>query len=581
MRGEIRQFGKYFRWMWQFWRRHKLYMTFLLMFTVFVIAIKTAFPVLLKYIIDKLSGDFAPSEAYQMIAIFVGAAVINEFVFRALPLTRAFMNNTIAAEIRDRFFQIYTRMPLSFFKRFRTGDLLTRLTDDIDGSWDRLGWYICSGVLRPIEAILVLSFTLGVMFHYSFWLTLFTFIPLPFLVLIMAKTEHKMVQYTEVKQKSISDCNNVLDACFSGIKVIKTTNSEEDQKGKYRQVIGERIRKEKDFLKINQIIHFFSMLVNHAGEIIVVLVGSQFVAQEIITLGTFLMFIIYLQRMIDPIWTLSWFYASSKQVFKYIDRLDETEGAFPPIKEGGEHRDIGDFDGLKFENVSFRFPDGEDDVLRDISFSIAPGEKVAIVGRVGSGKTTLLELVQRNLDPTSGDITLNGLPARDIHPGEISSLIGYVRQESVLFSETIRGNLLLGDSFTEREMENALSTAKMIEEIATFPEGMDTKLGQKGLSLSGGQKQRLSIARTLLRKPLLLLLDDCTAAMDADTEKMFWDNLMDDSPAVLVVTHRLATAKVADRILVLEGGRIAEEGSFEELLEKDDLFAKIIMTQET
>ena len=545
-------------------------------FTVLTMAIKTAFPIFLKYIVDTMSGDFVPEKAYQLIALFIGVALVNEFVSRTLPVLRAWLNNTFGAMIRDKFYGIYTKMPLAFFKKFRMGDLLTRLTDDIDSSWDRLAWYICSGVFRPIEAIMVLTFTLSIMFHFSFWLTLFAFIPLPFLVLIMSKTEHKMIQYTEIKQKSISDCNNQLDACFNGVKVIKTTNSEDDQLRKYKSILKSRIRKEKDFLKINQIIHFFSMLVNHAGEIIVVMIGSQFVAYEMITLGTFLMFIMYLQRMIDPIWTLSWFYASSKQVFKYIDRLDETGNAFPPINQTGKFNDIGDFDNLSVSDASFSFPDDEKTILHDITFNVKAGEKIAIIGRVGAGKTTILELIQRNLLTSSGKIEINGLPLNEIHPTDIARLIGYVRQESILFSETIRDNILLGESFTPDEVNNALSIAKMVDEINTFPKGLETKLGQRGLSLSGGQKQRLSIARTLLRKPQLLLLDDCTAAMDADTEKLFWDKLLQESPAVIVVTHRLATARNADRILVLEDGTISESGTYDELMAIDGAFCRII-----
>jgi ABC-type multidrug transport system fused ATPase/permease subunit len=247
MKAQLLEFSLYFRWFWQYWKKEKLRMILVILLTMVVIAAKTAFPLLLKYIIDMLSGDFDIESVNKLLLIFIGASVIHEILAHALPVTRAYMNNIFGSRMREKYFGIYTNMPLEFFKKFRTGDLLTRLTDDIDGSWDRLLWYSCSGVLRPFEAILVLAFTLSIMFHYSFWLTLLTFLPLPFLVLIMAKTEHKMVQYTNIKQKSVSDCNNIIESCFSGIKVIKTTISEDDQLRKYNEVIFDRVKRKKTF----------------------------------------------------------------------------------------------------------------------------------------------------------------------------------------------------------------------------------------------------------------------------------------------------------------------------------------------
>ncbi|MBN2790715.1 MAG: ABC transporter ATP-binding protein [Candidatus Delongbacteria bacterium] len=568
----------YFKWFWQFWKQAKKKMILVLFVTMLTIVAKTAFPVFLKYIVDRLGGDYIVDQMHEVILIYLGAAVLHELLAVSLPNFRAYLNILYTVMIRNKYYNSFTKKNEHFFKKFRTGDLLTRLTDDIDGAWDRISWYSCSGVLRPVEAVLVLGFTLGVMFYYSVPLTLYTFIPLPFLVIILSKTEDKMVRYTIAKQKSISDCNNVLEACFSGIRVIKTTQSEDDQIRKYNEVLEERVKREKEFLKINQVIQFFSMLVNNAGIIIVMFIGSVYVVREGITLGTLLLFIIYLQQLVNPIWTISWFYASSKQVFRYVDRLIETETGDDHDMSKNRTKRVDEFNGISVVNVDFKFDDSENNVLNNISFNLLRGESLAVVGALGSGKSTLLEIIAGNLRPLSGNVTINGIPIDEIENDSLGNIIGYIKQENVLFSETIRKNLELGDEFSEEEIQQNLKTAIMTDEIDKFPKKMETVLGKRGLSLSGGQKQRLSIARTIIRKPKLLLMDDCTAAMDAHTEKIFWSSFRDNLPdtSCIIVTHRLATALHADKVIVLSDNKMVEYDTVENLSKDGTLFMKIM-----
>jgi ATP-binding cassette subfamily B protein len=572
---------KYIKWFGYYWKKSKLSMIGIFILTVLTISAKTAFPILLKYIVDLLDGKVEVDQAYKLIIVYAFSAVIHGLLVQGLPVCRGLMNMINAARIRNKYFKLYTNKDHRFFKKFNTGDLLTRLTDDVDGNWDRLSWYSCSGIFRPIEAIMILAFTLGVMFYYSIPLTLFTFIPLPFLVIILAKTEDRIVKYTSKKQKSISHCNNVLESCFSGIRVIKSTLSEKDQLKKYDEALEERIKREKDFLKLNQIIQFFSMLVNHFGSIIVIFIGSYYVLEGRITLGTFFLFINYMQRLIEPIWTLSWFYASSKQVFQYVDRLVDTEDYGVYETKVGEDK-LSNFDELHLESIDFKFDDAEEPLFRNVNIDLKKGEILAIVGPVGSGKTTLLELISGNILPNQGQIKMNKNEYKDIPTNELANKIGYIRQENVLFSETIENNLLLGDEFTTEDIKESLIVSLMDKEVANFPKKMGTVLGQKGLSLSGGQKQRLSIARSLVRKPELLLLDDCTAAMDAETEKKFWKNLKTSYKGMscIVVTHRLATAMEADKIIVLQDGKIQESGTHSYLTECGKFYQKLMKSQQ-
>lgn len=567
---------KYLGWFYQFWKEYKLSMIGVFLATVLSIAVKTAFPILLKYIIDMLGTDYDPQSVIHLVVIFTLVAIFHELVVRGLPLFRGAMNMIFAAMVRNKYYTIFTENNHTFFKKFRTGDLLTRLTDDVDGNWDRIAWYSCSGILRPIEAILILGFTLSVMFNYSWELTLYSFIPIPFLVLILSKLEERMVNYTDAKQKSISNCNNVLEACFSGIRVIKTTLSEEDQINKYQEVLKDRVKREKDFLKINQIVHFFSMFVNHAGKVIVIFIGSYFVVKDQISVGTLLLFIIYLERLIEPIWTLGFFYASSKQVFRYVDRIVETE-KIAKFNFNDRGVKFTKFYSLKVQNLGYTFEDGVNGV-KDINFTLGRGETLAIVGAIGSGKTTLLEILSGNIEPMTGNISVNDIPLSELDHASYASLSGYVKQENLLFSDKILNNILLGDQFSESEIKDALDNSLVFDEVEKFPQKLDTVLGQRGVSVSGGQKQRLSLARALVRTPELLFMDDVTAAMDASTEMAFWKKFRSRYPetASIIVTHREATAKQADKILVLEDGQGVEFGTHKELDREGSLYHEIM-----
>lgn len=603
---------QYFAWFAQFWRQKKAVMTGIILLTVLTTAIKTTLPVLLAGVIDALTPTagkepaivgflrsipgFEIGASYHdtvmaLIAVYFGVAVLAELFTRALPLSRAYLNLIFAAMMRTTYFDVFTRRNARFFRTFRTGDLTSRLTDDIDGQWDRLAWYSCSGIMRPFEAFLVLAMTLTTMASYSWELTLWSFLPIPFLAVLLARTEDRMVAATDAKQQSVSECYDALESAFSGIRIVKSTQSESSQLGRYHEVLQRRVAREKDFLRINQLLTFLSMLVNHIGTIIVIFVGSYMTINHTLTLGQFLLFIVYLERLVEPVWTLSWFYASSRQTFRYVDRLRETEAGnyrehepqpevSSPVVEPASPEE---FRTLSFEGVSFRYlPESARPTLENISFTLQAGELLAIVGPVGAGKTTLLELIAAHVQPTVGRILVNGRDLASRSASEVARLAGYIRQESVLFSETVADNIRLGDTLDDTDVAAALDTAMLARELQFFPQGVNTLLGQRGLSLSGGQKQRLSIARTLVRRPQLLLMDDCTAAMDARTEAQFWQAFKRELPgtACIIVTHRMATARQADKILVLDRGILREEGVHAELVARNGFYNRFMAHRE-
>jgi ATP-binding cassette subfamily B protein len=561
-----------FTWLRQFYKQHPRKMLSVLLLTVVTTGIKVAFPILLKYIVDSMQGDFQLSgtqkfiwwqwdfqsfSVQELIWWYLAAGFVHEFFTRALPLSRAYVNMTFAALIRTTYFQQFTAKATAFFQRFDTGDLMTRLTDDIDGQWDRIEWYSCSGIMRPIEAILILGFTLSVMIYYSWELTLWSFLPLPFLVIMLARLQDKLSSYTNAKQQAASASNTVLENCLSGIRVVKSTNSQKEQLERYTNSLDERIKREKKFFIINELVHLLSNIVNHTGTIIVVIVGGYFTMNGRLELGTFLLFMLYLERLIEPIRTLTWFFASSRQIARYAERLYSTE-KYSPF----ESKDViqaspalEQFHGISFENVSFRYLEKSPLVLDNFSMSIKQGEMVALVGAIGSGKTTVLELIMKSLQATDGTVKINDIDVQNISMDYLSRLVGYVPQQALLVSDTIENNIILGNttSIAQQDIIVSLQAAQLSKEIERFPQGMQTHIGQRGVTVSGGQKQRLTLARTLARRPQLLLLDDSTSAMDATTEEHFWQDVRRHFPniTVLVATHREATMKFADRIIYL------------------------------
>jgi len=289
---------------------------------------------------------------------------------------------------------------------------------------------------------------------------------------------------------------------------------------------------------------------------------------------------------------LSWFYASSKQVFRYVDRLIETEDNVgetfsQPETQRHEGKTLDNKEMLEIfelKNIDFRFSSEDEkigNVLNNISFSVQKGETIAVVGSVGSGKTTLLEIIAGNYIADKGDILFNGekLSAKEIE-NILMKRIGYITQQNVLFSESIRDNIVLGDKFSDEEIYDSLKDAMIYDEVINMPKKLDSVLGHRGMSLSGGQKQRISIARTLIRTPELVLMDDVTAAMDAKTEESFWNNFRGKHPdsACVIVTHRLATAMYADKVIVLKKGKIVEYDTHENLIEKEkSIYSRIMV----
>lgn len=560
------------RWFLPFWKHRRKGMGILLIITTLAIAAKTVYPYIFKFVIDNLTKDIHYDNILTWVWIILGVGIVREVTQWLLPATRFFMNMGIGLDIRLRYFHEIMKKDYTFFARHRTGDLTTRLTDDIDGN-QKIAWYAASGILRPVEAFLTLGFSIALMLSLNWRLTLIAVAPLPVIIWVIAKTEHIQQRAYSLRQKRTSETVDVLESAFSGIRIVVGYVAEKAQGKIFRRVMKERVSAEEKVVLIRSFLESLGAMINQVGLVIILFVGGYYVQQGRMSLGEFYAFVAYLSGMTETIWTISWFFVSTKMVEASINRLEQLE-TFPD-GEYGHTKPEQTYPPISLEKATFIFPDSNEPLLQDISFTVQPGEIAAITGSVGCGKSTLLNLATGFYPAENGSVRLGDISPRQMDRNVLAQLIGYVPQEIVLFTGSVRENILMGRDLDEEAVVKAMRLAAADMEFT-----LDTVLQQGGVGLSGGQKARVALARALVHEPKILIMDDITSALDAKTEGILWQRLREDSTkrTILVTTHREATAKQADKIIWLDQGKIRDICSHVELLEEYSeyrhLFAK-------
>ena len=419
-------------------------------------------------------------------------------------------------------------------------------------------------------------------------LTLWTAVPLPILVLIYMKSSAVLDRRFDFLQKKISNVNDAMEACFSGIRVIKAYTRENDQRKRFARAAENRQAAEISAVKAHTIIESLWMYVWQFGIVIILLAGGYYVINGSLSIGEFIAFDSYVLFLIYPMFDVGNFLVKGLRAAVSIKRLIELE-EHPEMVDAfeGEKRISELPEGrVEFENVSFRFPGMERDILHDLDFTAEPGRRVALVGRVGSGKSWAARLIPKLVNPTAGRILLDGVDLREYDIGDLRRYIGYVPQEPILFSDSIENNIRFHrESISDETLNWAVEISQLRDDLNGFPEGLQTKIGVRGMSISGGQKQRLALARALVGQPKILILDDCTSALDADTEAELWDRLHEVMPDLtcFIITHRPATLEKADEVIVLDDGEIVEQGTHIDLILQEGLYCRLyhrIMLQE-
>ncbi len=581
------------KWLWQYYRNYKYVLAVLIFLTPVQTMFQVSIPRMIEFAVDyvksgnvpdmwaaKAIADFGQGMGLSTVATFtltlVFFGLVSNTLYAFVQSHRAWMNHRLEWAFRQKSFEQVTTKGPDFFNKFRTGDLVTRMTDDVA---EKLSWFACSGIFRFYEAVMMVTLALFMMLSINPGLTLWTAGPLPILILIFIKSSTVLHKRYDHLQSRISNFNDLMEACFSGIRVVKAYVKEGAQKQKFEHAAQDRRAAEISVIKAQVIVESCYYYLWQVGVVIVLLLGGYKVIHAQLTLGELVAFIYYVVYMVFPMFDIGSFLVHAKRSAVSINRLRELEDVPAMVHDGGViGTDSGVKGALKFNQVKFAFAESPRRIIDEISFEIKPGETIALVGKVGSGKTWMTNLLPRLVDPSGGSIFLDGHELREYKLEDLRRSIGYVPQEPVLFSDTIRNNIVFGrEDIAQETIDWAIDVAQFQGEISEFPKGLDTPIGTRGVAISGGQKQRLALARALVGKPQILILDDCTSALDSKTETALWDRLHEVLPELtaILITHRPDTLERVNRIYVLDDGKVIEQGTHAELMASGNSYARI------
>lgn len=532
-----------------------------------------------EYLVDQQAN--APGALIRAgIAIVLFAAMRALFAF--LQTYWAERNSqSVAFDLRNDLYAKIQRLSFSYHDRNQTGQLMIRATDDVE----KLRLFLGQGLLQLLGAVVLLSGTLIIMFSVNARLALYTLWILPVaLVLFFTFSTISRPLFTKVQQR-LAALNTVLQENLAGIKVVKAFTRESTEQRKFETAADNLLNMQLTIARLMAFLFPFVFLIANLGQATTLYVGGRQIVLGTLTLGEWQEFSLYLIYLFLPVAQFGFIItqsgqaiASAVRIFEILDaRSDVTDrpGAVPlPPVQGY----------VRFENVTFRYFNSGEPVLREVSFEVQPGQTVALLGATGSGKTTIINLLPRFYDPTGGRITIDGYDLRDVTLESLRSQIGIVLQETTLFSGTIRDNIAFGRP--DAPLEEVIAAAKAAaahDFIIALPQGYDTPVAERGITLSGGEKQRIAIARALLLNPRILILDDSTSSVDLATEMQIQealDRLMERRTS-FIIAQRISTVMRADLILVLDKGRIVARGQHEELLEESEIYAGIYSSQLT
>ena len=511
------------------------------------------------------------------IALIVGAALISGGFTFAMRQTIINVSRHIEFDLKNTIYDHYQKLSLRFYKQNRTGDLMNRISEDVS----KVRMYVGPALMYSINTATLFIIVISYMASVAPKLTLYTLIPLPVLSFMIYRLSKAIHERSTLVQVMLSQLSTFAQESFSGINVIKSYAIESDRMAEMQRISAESRKKNMSLVQVQA--WFFPMMILLIGisNILVIFIGgSQYINGQI-ELGVLAEFIIYVNMLTWPVATVGWVTSIVQQAEASQKRINEFLGQEPEIQDNSKaNKTLDDF-GITFKNVDFTYDDTGIHALNDVSFELAEGKTLAVMGPTGSGKTTLLQLLSKTYLPHSGEVMLGGNPLDAYSQHDIRNAMGVVPQQAFLFSDTIANNIRFGkQDATQEEIETAAKQAAVHENIIDFAAKYDTMLGERGITLSGGQKQRVSIARALIKQPKLLLLDDCLSAVDTETEEAILSSLKaKKETTTVIVCHRVSSAKNADYILILNNGKVEQFGSHKSLVNKEGYYKELYTQQ--
>lgn len=517
------------------------------------------------------------------ILLLLGAALLSALFTFMMRQTFIVVSRYVEYDLKNEIFQHYEKLSLGFYKQNRTGDLMNRISEDVS----KVRMYVGPALMYSITTLTLFVVVISYMFYKAPILTLYAIAPLPILSLAIYRLSVLINQRTTIVQQYLSKLTTFTQESFSGIAVIKAYGIEPRTNANFEELAEGSKVKNIDLAKVQALFFPLMILLIGISNILVIYIGgTRYINGQIAEFGTIVEFLIYVNMLTWPVAVVGWVTSMVQQAEASQKRINEFLETEPSIENlVAENTPIGG--NIEFDHLSFTYPDTGITALKDVSFTVKPGETLAIVGNTGSGKSTILELIGRLYDVEEGMLKIDNTPIRQLNLENLRNSIGYVPQDAFLFSDTLRNNIRFGkEDASEEEVIEAAKNAAVHKNIIGFAKGYDTVLGERGITLSGGQKQRVSIARAIIKDPQILLFDDCLSAVDTETEEEILQNLhkISENKTTIIVSHRISSVKNADKIIVLEDGKIIQQGTHNKLVNSEgyykELYAKQLLEKE-
>ncbi|WP_335872495.1 ABC transporter ATP-binding protein [Bacillus sp. 2205SS5-2] len=571
----------------EFVKPYKLQIIGTLMIGLFKFAIPLLIPLLIEYVIDDVVGNAALSQDEKITKLFVamgGMAFIFVFLRPPVEYYRQYYAQWTASkilyDIRDRLFTHIQKLSFKYYSNTRVGEVISRVINDVEQTKN----FVITGLMNLWLDAATIVIAVSIMLSKDVSLTLVSLIVFPLYAISVRYFFGNLRSLTKERSQALADLQSYLHERVQGMPVIKSFALEDYEQKQFQSQNTNFLNKAMAHTGWNAKAFAVVNTITDLAPLIVIGYAGYQVIQGDLTIGTMAAFIAYVERLYNPLrrlvnssTTLTQAIASMDRVFEFIDEqydIDDTPGAIECKNTKGQ---------ISFNDVSFSYDDNEEMILKDINLTIQSGETIAFVGMSGGGKSSLISLIPRFYDVTDGEILLDGSDIRQFEVRSLRDKIGMVLQDNILFSESVRTNILLGNPFAkEEDVIAAAKAANAHDFILNLPQGYDTKVGERGVKLSGGQKQRVAIARVFLKNPPILILDEATSALDLESEHLIQEALENlvHSRTTLIVAHRLSTITHADRIILMDNGRIAEIGKHDELMKKKGQYYKLFQVQQ-
>ena len=489
------------------------------------------------------------------------------------------MSRLIEYDLKNEIYNQYQRLDYSFFKKNNTGDLMNRISEDVG----QVRMYLGPGVMYTINLAVLFTMIITQMININATLTLFVLLPLPLMSYLIYKVSSKMNKLSHQVQQEQSKMSTLIQETFSGIRVIKAYSRETEVKSKFTKSADEYKNRNMKLVLVNALFMPTITFLIGLSTLLSIYIGGLMTYNNTITLGEIVAFIFFVNNLTWPFASVGWVTSIIQRAAASQERINDFLKEVPEIIN--TNNNPFEFKGkIEFKNVSYTYPNSGIKAVQNLSFSINPNETFAIIGKTGSGKSTIVNLLMRQFDPTEGEILIDDINIKDINIHDFRKQTGVIPQDVFLFSDTIGNNIKFGaidKNVSESDLILITKKAHVYHNIEGFPDKFETLLGERGVNLSGGQKQRLSIARALIRKPNLLIMDDCLSAVDTETEEIILKNLNSDlnSRTSVIVSHRISSIRNADKIMVIDNGTKMEEGAHLELIHLNGIYSVMYKKQ--